>query len=70
VIIPGDVPDTIKLGAAVDPPLGSDSGLERSLNDRLTWVLETAGTAWSDALSPDSARKALDEVLRSAAVDA
>jgi hypothetical protein len=68
LIIPGDMPDTIKLGAAVDPPPGSDSGLERSLKDRLTWVLETAGTAWSDAASPDLARQALDRVLDSAAI--
>lgn len=63
LVIPAAVPSSVSLGRIVSPPLAVDSGLSEGLRTHLSWVLEAAGTEWSDAGGPDEARKALERLL-------
>ena len=59
LVIPDDAPPSVKLGSSVSPKLDSDAALETGLARELAWVLETTGTQWTDAPSPDAAREAI-----------
>lgn len=60
LVIPDDAPPSVTLGRTVSPDLASDEALETGLARELAWVLETTGTPWSDAQTPDAARDAID----------
>ena len=57
------VPRVITLGTAIDPLTPPDESLELALAQQLSFVVETAGTLWSDASSPTASGEALTRVL-------
>ncbi len=61
--IPNPVPPQVILGAELAPNLKSDVQLENDLKRELNWVLETAGTVWSDAATPTDAQDALKRLV-------
>ena len=63
VEIPDPVPPTVDLGTVLRPQLTTDQQLESGLARELSWVLESAGSVWSDAQTEVAARAAIDRAV-------
>ncbi len=61
--MPNPPPPTVELGAVLRPQLATDQQLESGLARELSWVLESAGTAWSDADDEGGAKVAIEQAV-------